>query len=208
MHNQQRTRESVTKLQLCFCLAVALFGQLRANAQVFLVESSKTFLTLNVVTLAWNPSPDSGPVRYFLRWGLSISGCTNQFDVGNKLTAVIGGLRTDVCYVFQVVAYDGVGNESPPSNQIEYTPRSRPKLNLSLDNKNPASGLTLSFNGNPGNTYSIEATEDLVHWQVIRTTNCATRATMSLQFTDVATYPRRFYRVAGRSNSQPNQVWR
>jgi hypothetical protein len=44
-------------------------------------------------------------------------------DVANVTTATLTGLRSGHRYFIVVVALDGQGNRSPPSNEVAVTPR-------------------------------------------------------------------------------------
>ena len=105
-----------------FCVSAAFLaataGPLRgAVALVMLADAPVS----QSVTLAWDPSPDSTVVGYFLYYGPASDNCTNRLDAGNSTSATLSGLQPGVAFYFNVTAYDATGQESPPSNEISYT---------------------------------------------------------------------------------------
>jgi hypothetical protein len=72
------------------------------------------------VTLAWNASPDTSVTGYLVDFGTDASNLYSQIDVGTNTFASIGNLQPGSTNYFEVVAYNAVDAESPPSNLIEY----------------------------------------------------------------------------------------
>jgi hypothetical protein len=101
------------------------------------------------VATGWNPSPDPNVVGYYLCWGLASGQCTNFIDVGNVTNATLGGLTTSVFYYFTVVAYDTVGDQAPPSNEIQYMAANTvivpPGIVTDLTNQTVATGSGISL---------------------------------------------------------------
>ena len=170
-------------------------GQISSRAQLFLVaQRPGTNSTPDLVALGWNPSPDTNATGYFLCWGLASGTCTNRLGAGNATNATVAGLATSAKYYFSVVAYGAEGRESPPSNIIAYS--LPPTLSIWPSNGGSAPRLALSFPGNAGAVYSLQATLDFTNWATLFTTNCAAAGPVVFQVTDPANYPRRFYRLA------------
>ena len=106
----------------------------------------------DLVSLAWNPSPDSRTTGYFLCWGLARDACTNLLDAGSSTNATVAGMFTHITYYFSVVAYgDGCPN-SPPSNVIACSlPSAASTLvaQLSLANQPGPDVVSLAWNPSP-----------------------------------------------------------
>ena len=73
------------------------------------------------VTLAWDSSPDTNVVGYFLYIGFASGAYTNRTDAGAATTASVTGLVQGDTYYFTVTAYDGSGSESVPAAEVSYT---------------------------------------------------------------------------------------
>ncbi|MGD0261291.1 MAG: fibronectin type III domain-containing protein [Verrucomicrobiota bacterium] len=116
----------IGRLSFWWCAILMACGQVPACAQLFLVASpaATNAPASGLVALGWNPSPDTNATGYFLCWGLSSDACTNLLDAGDSTSATVAGLATNAAYYFSVVAYDSMGDESPPSNEISYSPPS------------------------------------------------------------------------------------
>ncbi len=180
-------------------------GQTTLRAQLFLASQrpSGDAPAAGTVAMGWNPSPDPRATGYYLCWGLSAATCTNALDVGNATNATVAGLVQGVTYYFAVTAYDAVGDSSPPSNEISYSPPPPPAPTLNLrpsgGGSAAAKGLSLSFGGNPGLVYYVLATQDFQNWSPVCITNCTSAGLVSLVLTDAQVYSRRFYRLAQRN---------
>jgi len=163
------------------------------------------------VALGWSPSPDTNAIGYRLRFGATSGGYTNQVDAGGATNVTIGGLQFDITYYFSVVAYDAVGRESPPSNEIAYTvpptPSSSapPEPTLTVQRSsagNPGATLCLSFPANAARSYQLQVTQDFRRWRTLWTTNYAGDGLVVFYVADMAHYPKRFYRL----NSMPGRA--
>src|ERR1043166_29132 len=149
-------------VRILLCAVLLLFGQMRVRGQLFLLsgqDSTNAPLSTHLVNLGWIPSPDS-VLGYFLDWGLASGDCTERLDAGNVTSVTLGGLETNITYYFSVVAYDDSGQESPPSNEAEYSV----PLDLPVTNTPPDPPITnaprfqggylvtslVSFNGTNG----------------------------------------------------------
>jgi hypothetical protein len=103
-----------------------------------------------------------------------------------------------------VVAYDGAGQRSPPSNEIADTAPANlpagvgPELGIGFGGAGGEAVLRLSFQGSAGRNYDIQASQDLQHWATLWTTNCASDGLSVFEVTDMANYPRRFYSLSQR----------
>lgn len=76
-------------------------------------------LALGSVTLAWNPS--QGDVAgYTVYYGTASQTYTHKLPAGTNTTATVSGLRQGTSYFFVVTAYNPLGLESHPSNEVSY----------------------------------------------------------------------------------------
>jgi hypothetical protein len=73
------------------------------------------------VTLAWNPSADTNVTGYFAYYGVASQSYTNKINVGNVTGLTISGLVEGTTYFFAITAYNILGLESVPSNEVSYS---------------------------------------------------------------------------------------
>ena len=111
----------VRHLSLLLCAVLLAFGQWPLLASAAAPPAN---LPASAVTLGWNPSPDPNATGYLLLFGTTSGAYTNQLAVGNTNRATVTGLIPNVVYYFSVVAYDASGQQSPPSNEVSYSPPS------------------------------------------------------------------------------------
>jgi hypothetical protein len=158
------------------------------------------------VTLAWDPSPDSQVVGYYVYAGTTSGSTTNRFDAGNALNFRVAGLAYGKTNYFVVKAYDVNGNESDPSNEISYVAAFRilppPKYELASAPSGSISSFQMSSNKtalasiatSTGDTYRLWATSDLRTWELVRTFTAITNST-PIEDPAAASKANRFYRV-------------
>jgi hypothetical protein len=72
------------------------------------------------VTLAWNASPGPDVAGYKVYYSTN-GNSLPPLNVGNVTTATIPNLSDATTYVCWVTAYNSLGLESQPSNQVSYT---------------------------------------------------------------------------------------
>jgi hypothetical protein len=149
----------------------------------------------NTVSLAWDPSPDTNVVGYFLCWGLASGQCTNQLDTGNVTNATVAGFTTDTVYFFNVVAYDALGQRADPSNEVQCRIANPPILSLETIHGGTNLSVSLNFQGSAGANYTILVTSDLIHWESLWTTNCLVDQPVMFQENVPPACDRRFYRL-------------
>ena len=70
------------------------------------------------VTLAWDVDSDPTVVGYRLYYGTSSGSYTQNTDAGNGTTVTVTNLVLGHTYFFVVRAYNALGLESPPSNEV------------------------------------------------------------------------------------------
>jgi hypothetical protein len=171
-----------------------LLGQLMTRADLAIGDPGST--SGISISMAWDASPDTTVAGYYIAYGLSSDSCTNELDAGNATSATLSGLEEGVTYYFVVIAYDGNGLESPPSNEIVYvaqTPPPATPITLQIQNTSTA-GLNISFNAPTDGTYQIQATQDFQSWETLSTTN-AVAGPVTFPLPDPTVYAQRFYRM-------------
>ncbi len=145
------------------------------------------------VSLAWDPSPDTNVVGYFLHYGTSSGSYPSRIDVGNTTNATVPGLKEGAVYYFVATAYNAAGLESDPSNELLFTVPGILKMSPRSSSTKPAS---LAFPVAVGQNYFLEASEDLKFWHPVWVTVGSTNGWIQFQDPQSAYLPRRFYRLA------------
>ena len=104
---------------------IHLLGKLPRRHEVRLLGMILAFLSSGPVgraafnvALTWNPSPDTNVVGYVFYNSVVGSNYTNNTDVGNRTSATLTNLDSEVPYVFYVTAYGSDRVQSDPSNII------------------------------------------------------------------------------------------
>jgi Fibronectin type III domain len=94
-------------------LIIPSFGQFALNT---------SGITSTTATLRWNKSTDRDVKGYRLHCGLTAGGHYSRFvDVGNATTYTLSNLIPGKKYYCVVTAYNALGKETPPSNEISFT---------------------------------------------------------------------------------------
>lgn len=78
------------------------------------------------VTLAWDPDLSADITGYRLYVGTSSGVYIQTSDLGITTSTMVSNLIVGTTYYFVVTAYNSVGLESPPSNEVSFTPTSTP----------------------------------------------------------------------------------
>ncbi len=153
------------------------------------------------VTLAWNPSTSTNVVSYNVYFGLA-SGVYNSVESVTGTNVTITGLAAGTTYYFAATAVDTLGVESPFSNEAIST-TGVPTVQICAA---PAGQFGLTVSGLIGQTYDIEATQDLVTWTVIGTVALDASGSSGFTDTNAACFPQRFYRTHETpSNNSPGK---
>jgi hypothetical protein len=139
------------------------------------------------VTLAWDPDPSGAIAGYHLHERIDGQPYTNVIDVGNATSATVSNLIAGVTYFFAVSAYDMNQVESDPSGEIPYTvplpTNNVPTIGLQIC-ASAGGPVILIGTGQPGQTYNVQASQDLKLWIAIGTVT--TDASGSFTFSDPA----------------------
>ena len=154
------------------------------------------------VTLAWDPSPDPDVVGYRVYVGQSSGVYAPPVDLGNQTSVTISNLQEGIPYFFAVTAYNSLGLESDPSNEVSFTPPivdpprdpNAPLFTRARLLMKPQMTFTAAIEGPVDQIYRIEASEDLRNWALLQT---LTNVTGSIQVSDLdsSNHEMRFYRV-------------
>jgi fibronectin type III domain protein len=119
-----------------------------------------------LLTLEWEPSPDSEVAGYALYYGATDAPITNRLDVGLQTATVLTDLTASVEYAFYVVAYDADQVESEPSDPLFYTAQAISSLRLS---RSSDGDISISFLVAPDAVCWVEYTDSLTlpNWNLL-----------------------------------------
>jgi len=117
-----------------------------------------------VLSLAWEPSPDTNITSYSIYFGAQSLVYTNVTLLGNHTEAIIQGLVPGCSYFFAVTAKDRSGLESGFSNEFTYTIPGGRWVRL---NWVPGKGLLLHGVAPAGSTNCVYGTSDFKTWSPV-----------------------------------------
>jgi hypothetical protein len=145
------------------------------------------------VTLAWNPSPDSGVAGYRIYYGVGSRTYTNMVDTGTATNATIANLVAGATYYFAATSYNLLGLESDYSTEASYAVSAAlAKVQIRAA---PSRQVVLTVTGQTGHTYQVLATQDLKTWTVIGVVTVGAGGSADFTDSNAASFPRRFYRT-------------
>ena len=139
---------------------------------VFLGAALSLFLSSPIfaatLKLAWNSSTDPSIVGYKLAYGTSSGAYTKSLNAGNSTSVTVSSLIPGATYYFVVTAYNGIGLQSLPSNEVALTlpPNVPPSVSLTSPQPNssvgPSSpiGLSATAADSDGVIVKVEFYED------------------------------------------------
>jgi hypothetical protein len=144
------------------------------------------------VSLAWNAIPDPSVVGYALYYGTTSGEYSTRLDAGPNATITVPGLKEGVTYYFVITAYDALGEESAPSNEVIYIVPGA----IFLSAGGAGGPMTITFPIAPPHWYELQATTDLQAWTTIWQTEPASDNGW-VEYQDFAArrYATRFYRL-------------
>jgi len=147
------------------------------------------------ITLAWDSANDPGVSGYALYYGATNQPTFNRVDAGTNLTVTLFDLRADTGYKLFVVAYNAVGLESVPSNELLLTPPAISRLQLA---RQANGSLRLSGKAAPGTVCTLQFTSTLqpALWQTLTRTTADQVGSIIAFDASVSKVSRRFYRLA------------
>ena len=146
------------------------------------------------ITLGWDASADVAVCGYAIYFGRTNLTANTRLDAGTNLSCTISGLLVGVTYRIYAVSYDAQSIESPPSNQLTYTP-APPRVQLA---RQANGGMSLSYFVGTNTTCAIQfaATPTPIYWQTLANVTPDQAGNLILTDTTANRVPQRFYRVA------------
>jgi len=145
------------------------------------------------VTLVWNANTDPNVAGCNIYYGVSSHNYTNMINAGNVTNTTISGLVAGVTYYFAATDYDSVGAQSDYSNEAIYkVPSTLSQMKI---RHAPAGQFILTMTGLIGQTYDVQATQDLKTWTVIGTVTMGAGGSLDFTDTNAANFQNRFYRM-------------
>jgi hypothetical protein len=176
------------------------------RAATFCASILLLFATLAVaharnVTLAWDPNTEPDLAGYRVYYGTESGVYSNTLDVGNATQVTISNLTTGIAYYFVVTAYNTLGIESLPSEQVSFfleenPPPPPPSIpTISSLQRNLYGAVELTVHGNQGRTHHVWVSDNLRDWTIL-TTVLNTGGTVQIVDTAAAGAPQRFYKIS------------
>src|SRR5215213_4164098 len=97
------SRRATVTHHLKILIKLAVSAVLLCTATVIMPANAAV---LQSISLAWDPSPDSGVVGYNVYYGPASGAYTNTIPAGSATSAVISNLVEGATYYFVATAYD------------------------------------------------------------------------------------------------------
>ena|GEM_PF-2918274 len=167
------------------------------------------------VSLSWNANTEAHLGGYRVLYGLASGDYTESVDVGNVTSVTLGGLAPQQIYYSVLVAYGMDGGESPPSDEISFTPASAQPLFTvetmaapSVDDPSlkasaatitdwsplPTGGFGFTITAAPGQSLAVYASQDMLNWALL---SIVSNTTGRLRASDneAGQLPGRYYQV-------------
>ena len=167
---------------------------------ISLLGTLSTTLHAYSLELQWNAPSNQITAGYKLYYGTASRQYTNVSNAGTNLSYTVSNLVAGVPYYFAATDYDAQLQESDFSNEATWIGDGV----LTLFIQPPALGsstnpITLQFPENPGKTYTVQASADLITWTNIAVDIAPTNRFWSFQ--EASVYERRFYRLSIETNA-------
>ena len=120
------------------------------------------------VSLAWDPSTSPNVAGYNIYYGPACGTYTNKISVGNVTSATIPGLTEGACNYFVVRAYDALGLESLPSNEVSYDVPDQFILAIkSIQTNGSPTSVTITATGATPADWVLESSPDFKTWTTV-----------------------------------------
>lgn len=148
--------------------------------------------TLEPIVLAWDPNPETNISEYRLHIGRSPRTYDLTVPVGLVTTFTVADLAPGVTYYFALTAVNTDGLESEHSEEVEFGTMT---VDGTLSFQQRTSDFRVIFNGNPGTTYSIEASPDLQNWTVFTTRTSDSSGVLTIGGHRSQQLPSQFFRA-------------
>lgn len=143
------------------------------------------------LSLTWEPSADPTVVGYALYVG-DAAGCYQQrIDVGACTNATVTNLTGGTRRYFTVRDYNVARVESLPSNEVSYLIPGALYLSGSA-----GAGVRVNWVGEPGKSYSVLASTNLINWSVIKVLQPPSNSWVYWDDPESGALDRRYYRIA------------
>jgi len=142
------------------------------------------------VSLAWDLSPETNVVGYFVYFGVESGVYTNRVEVGNTNSCQICGLVEGMTYYFVVTSADANRLENDPSNEVSYLVPGMVQIQV-RGHLFPS----VTFPVSPGQWYELQASQDLSSWQTIWVKMGLDNSWVEFLDIESVFYRQRFYRV-------------
>lgn len=150
------------------------------------------------LTLSWDQNPETDIAGYRVHWGTTSGHYTETRDVGNFTTYKVTGLAQGTTYYFVVTAYNTIGLESLPSEEVSYTTSSAPSPPSGL--KPGAQTISVDGSGSVSGVFSVDISRP---WRIEQCDDLAAgiwrpfTGTTALGFVDTSAsqVSQRFYRA-------------
>lgn len=172
---------------------IAFFGLLHNPGQTF----GATAPAGQSVTLVWNANTDPNVTGCNVYYGTSSGNYTNMINAGNVTNTTVSGLVVGVTYYFAATTYDSAGDQSGYSTEATYTvPTTVTTTPAQVQIRSaPAGQFILTVSGPTGQTYNVQATQDLKTWAIIGTVTIGAGGSLDFTDTNAASFSKRFYRT-------------
>lgn len=119
------------------------------------------------VTLVWQASAGADIAGYNVYYGVASGQYTAKITVTNGTTATISGLLEGVTYYFVVTAFNSLGLESGPSNEVAYVvPSLRLAIRQIQSNGSRHACVVTSIGATPPR-WAFQSSEDFKTWKTL-----------------------------------------
>ena len=154
-------------------------------------------LTATTPILEWDANEDPYVAGYKVYRGGKSGAYDHVVDVGTETSIALTDLDPGLTYYFAITAYASDLAESDYSEEIFYT---TPIDGITTIGKpcrlNTGAGIpTVSFYGNAGERYWIQASSDFNTWERVNSGQVAVDGLLEIADEPVVSRPMRFYRV-------------
>lgn len=130
--------------------------------------TSAGYLSATNLRLAWDPSTDPNVAGYKLSYGSTSGSYTKSLNAGSSTSATVTSLTPGATYYFVVAAYNSIGLQSSPSNEVSLTVASNvpptvsltsPQASASLNGSSPIA-LSATASDSDGTIVKVEFYQD------------------------------------------------
>ncbi len=191
-HSCTRFSSGRCRRKLISLVGIVLIGLLRISPGLTRLEGA-VVVPACPCTLTWILSTSTNVTGYAVYYGIVGSSVTNCQMMGITNTVTLFNLTASANYFFYVVACDA-GQDSPPSNVINYAPPVVSKMTLT----SPAHRtINLQFLAAPGTACQVQYTTLLApaQWQTLGSATADSNGIVVITDPVSTTAPSRYYRA-------------